>query len=107
MQVSHDMDTQVSKTEDLHGIAETSRPCITGIGEPEGKQGRGRALDAGSRPYVAFDSAEILGGAGDWVHQSQERHPYRPKLCGETKELYRSALLGQGISDNQLWQYKR
>ena len=97
MQVSHDMDTQVSKETDLYEIAQVSRSCAPGIGGSERKQGGGRSLDAGPCSHVAFDSAEILRGSSDWFYQRQKRHPYRTVVCGATKELYRAALLGQGI----------
>ena len=43
------------------------------------------------------DPAEVLGCAGDRVHQGEERDPHRSALCGAAAQLRRAALLGSGI----------
>jgi hypothetical protein len=42
---------------------------------------RRRAPAVGSRAHVDLDPTEVLGGAGHWLHQGQERHPHRA-ACG-------------------------
>ena len=42
------------------------------------------------------DPAEVLGGAGDRLHQGEERDPHCPALCGPAAQFRRAALWGPG-----------
>ena len=48
-------------------------------------------------PQDVVDSAEVLGGAGDRVHQGEERDPHRPGVRRAVAQLCRAALLGSRL----------
>ena len=74
-----------------------------GVGEAQGERNRGRAPDGRPCAYADLDSAEILGIAGDGVHEGEERHPHCANLWRETPELCGAALLGAGLLGFNGW----
>ena len=70
LQIPRGLHSQVPQKNDLWRIAPTSRRGVRQAGAAEREPDRGRSSSRGSRAYVDFDSTEICGLAGGWLHQS-------------------------------------
>src|ERR1700688_2581668 len=81
----------------LRFVAQTPGHRVPGVGTPEGMRDWGRAPDGRSCAYADFDSAEVLGIAGNGVYKGQARHPDCADLWREAKELCGAALLGARV----------
>ncbi len=97
MSVSRGVHPEVPEESDLWGVAPVFGRGAAALGPAPGKRRGRRASDAGPRPHDDLDSAEVLGGAGDRVHQGEERDPHRAGVCGAVAQLRRATLLGAGL----------
>ena len=70
---------------------------VSQAGAAEGMPDRGRSSDVGSRAHDDCDTTEILGIAGNWIYEGQERDPSGPSVWGEATKFCWSALLGPRI----------
>ena len=86
-----------SEEGDLRVAAPASGTGAAGVGPAAGKRRGGRASVGRSRTYDGVDSAEVLGGAGDRVHQGQERDLHRSGVCRAVAQFCRAALLGSRL----------
>ena len=97
MSVSRGVHPEVSEEGDLRVAAPASGTGAAGVGPAAGKRRGGRASVGRSRTYDGVDSAEVLGGAGDRVHQGQERDLHRSGVCRAVAQFCRAALLGSRL----------
>jgi putative transposase len=71
LQIPHHLHSQVPQKNDLRGIATASRTGVPQIGATEREPDRGGSSSRRSRAHLDFDSAEICGVAGGWLHQGE------------------------------------
>src|SRR5215831_16733780 len=87
LQIPLGLHSQVPEKNDLWRIAPASRRGVPQAGAAEREPDRGGSSSRGSRAYVDFDSAEICGVAGGWLHQGEECNPFGP-VYGERKRNF-------------------
>lgn len=97
MQIPRRVHPEVSAEGAVRGVTAAPGAGFPGTGAAEGVRDPGRAPDAGPCAHAARDPAEVCRGAGPGLPEGQERHPYRPHLCGPAAELRWAALLGPGL----------
>src|SRR5882672_1166498 len=97
LQIPRRLYSQVPQKNDLWRIAPASWGGVSQAGATEREPDRGGSSSCGSRAYVDFDSAEICGVAGGWLHQGEECDPFGSGLWRKEAQLRRSALLGEGL----------
>ena len=54
---------------------------------------RGGAFDAGSRPYVDFDTSQIFGGTNHRIHEREEFNMDRAECRTQDAEFSRPQIL--------------
>ncbi len=81
LQIPHYLHSEVSEEGALSGAATRTGKGFSGAYGATRSPDCGRALDAGSRPYVDLDPAEVLGLAGHGVYHGEECDPHRTGVC--------------------------
>ena len=103
LSVSRRVYPEVPEEGHLWGAAGPAGRDAAGLGAASRESGRGRASAAGPCPYDGVDSTEILGGAGDRVHQrGRARSTSRGSSRGG-RAISWGSISGRGGISFRLW----
>jgi hypothetical protein len=97
MQVSCDMDTEVSEEDIVRGVTEIFGFNVQGTGYPEGVPGDRGASFIRSYSHTDIDTTQVFSFSGCRLSKRKKCHSDSNNVHGAEKEFYRSTFLGSRL----------